>query len=186
MKNKVFVKIKGMYVDPYSIDIDENLEDPMLIKDANILEIPKVDDIEISEEDNSNPKDDDLEVINLGRYGVINGSEYIRFDEINEDSSKIKNTIKIACNEDGAVVVELIKNGAYSTHMIFEAGKKSTTAYETPFGNLLLGIYTKSLRIKREEERIVIKLEYSLDVNYNTVSECSVEIDVLSRLDEEV
>lgn len=182
-KEKVFVKIKGMYDDPFSIDIDEGLSDPMLIKDAELVEIPNLNDIEVRDEETKKDNDDDLEVIHLGHYGVLNGSEYIKFDELDEDSNVIKNTIKIACNEDGSQVVELIKKGYYSTHMIFQAGKKNTTAYETPFGSLLIGIYTKNLRIKREENRIVIKLNYSLDVNYNTISECNVEICITSKLE---
>lgn len=184
MKNKVFVKIKGAYIDPYDVEVDEKLENPVLIEDPNLYEIPMVNDIEIRDEREEGQTLEDIEVINVGHYGLINGNEYIRYNELDEDGSKIKNTIKIASEDDGTVVVELSKKGKYSTHMIFIAGKKSTTAYETPFGSLLLGIYTRSIRIKREEDNIVIKIEYSLDVNYNTVSECNVEINISEKLDD--
>jgi len=185
MKNKVFVKIKGMYADPYGIDIDENLEDPLLVKNAELVEIPKVNDLETEEKEESSKQQDDIEIINLGHYGIINSSEYVRYNELSNDGNKIKNTIKISGDEDGSVIVELTKKGNYSTHMIFNAGKKSTTSYETPFGSLLLGIYTRSIRIKREEDIITIKIDYSLDVNYNTVSDCNVEITISSKLEDE-
>ncbi len=183
MKNKVFVKIKGMYMDPYAIDINEDLKDPVLINNPDLVEIPKVDDIEISEDDKKTDNEE-IEIISVGRYGVVNGNEYIKYEELDEDGSKIKNTIKISEKDEDGVVVELSKKGKYQTHMIFHAGKKSTSAYATPFGSLLLGIYTRSIRIKRETDKIIVKVDYSLDINYDTVSDCNVEIHITSQLEE--
>ena len=45
---------------------------------------------------NGQEEEDIIEVINVGRYRIINGSEYVKYDEVYEESTqKSTNTIKI-------------------------------------------------------------------------------------------
>ena len=56
----------------------------------------KVKGLQLMNEDNEE-EEDIIEVINVGRYKVVNGSEYVKYDEVYEDTeSKITNTIKIS------------------------------------------------------------------------------------------
>ena len=58
------------------------------------------------------------------------------------------------------------------------ANEKTMTYYETPFGSLYLGIFSKNIEIDRREDGIDILIEYSLEVNYEEISECRVNISV--------
>ncbi len=121
-----------------------------------------------------------VEVISVGEYYQRNGKHYIVYDELlmEGDNSRemTKNRIKISDDQ-----VDIIKKGASNVHMIFEKNKKNLTFYNTPFGDLLIGLYTTAIKVSQEEEEIVAELEYALDINSNHVSDCSITIKVKPR-----
>ncbi|MBB5263196.1 uncharacterized beta-barrel protein YwiB (DUF1934 family) [Catenibacillus scindens] len=120
-----------------------------------------------------------LEVITVGSYYYKNGKHYILFDEMSEDGQEqTRNTIKITDNR-----VDVIKKGESSVHMIFEPDTKNMTYYQTPFGNLLVGINTLGISHKEDDLNINTKIDYALDVNYAHMSDCSIEINIKSKED---
>ena len=71
-----------------------------------------------------------------------------------------------------------MKKGASNVHMVFERGKSNLTYYNTPFGDLMLGIHTKTIDIKEEDSLIEVVLTYGLDINYGHVSDCTLNIKI--------
>ncbi|MDO5518946.1 MAG: DUF1934 domain-containing protein [bacterium] len=127
-----------------------------------------------------------VEVISVGDYYKKNEKHYLRYEDLAMDCEDLginnvnKNTIKISDTQ-----VDIMKKGASNTHMIFEKNKKNVTYYSTPFGELLIGIYTTKLDITETEEELLVKLKYALDVNASHVSDCDITIRVSSRGREE-
>ena len=120
---------------------------------------------------------DDVEMITTGDYFMKNGKHYILYDEIVEDSREIiKNTIKI--HPDG---MDVIKKGSTSTHMVFEKNKKNLSSYMTPFGEMIVGIATNDISIEEEENLLKVNVEYSLDINYEHVSDCNITVSVRAK-----
>ena len=121
-----------------------------------------------------------VEVISVGTYYKKNGKHYLLYEELTMEemgSRKLtKNKIKISDNQ-----VDIIKKGVSNTHMIFEKDKKNVTYYNTPFGELLIGIYTTKLEVVESEDEILVNLEYALDVNASHVSDCDIKIKVSAR-----
>ena len=121
-----------------------------------------------------------VEVISVGEYYERNGKHYIIYDELQMDepgSQKItKNRIKISENQ-----VDIMKKGISNVHMIFELNKKNITYYNTPYGDLLIGLYTTGLKQIKNEDEIVVGLEYALDINSSHVSDCSIMIRITPR-----
>lgn len=118
-----------------------------------------------------------VEMITAGDYFSKNGSHYILYDEIQEGvEGIIKNTIKI--RPEG---LDIIKRGSSSVHMTFEKDKKNMSCYATPVGELMIGINTKDIRVDEEEDRLKVRVAYSLDINYQHVSECNIVLDVHSK-----
>lgn len=121
-----------------------------------------------------------VEVISVGTYHKKNEKHYLLYEELPMEemvSQKLtKNTIKISDNQ-----VDIVKKGISNTHMIFEKNKRNETYYSTPFGELLIGIYTTKLEVIEEEEEILVNLEYALDVNASHVSDCDIKIKVSAR-----
>lgn len=121
--------------------------------------------------------DDAIEMIIPGTYYFKNKKHYIIFDELIEGTSSItRNTIKF--DED---IFELKRKGAVNVHMIFDTERKTLNNYSTPFGNLLIGISTSDISINESKEKLAIEVEYILDVNYEFLSNCKLNLCVTER-----
>ncbi len=122
-------------------------------------------------------KDDAVEIISVGEYYIRNNKHYILYEEVLEDLDGITNcTIKISEDQ-----IDIIKRGSTNVHMIFEENKKNTTYYHTPFGDLQVGVYTSSIKVLEEEDRVVAEIKYGLDINYSHVSDCEIMIKITPR-----
>lgn len=122
-------------------------------------------------------KDEAVEVISAGKYYNRNGRHYVLYEEILEDIAGITNcTIEISDKK-----LDIIKRGANNVHMIFEENTKNTTFYHTPYGDLLVGIYTTLMKMTEEEDKIIAEVDYSLDINYAHVSDCQIQLKITSK-----
>ena len=120
---------------------------------------------------------EDVELITTGDYFLKNGKHYIIYDEIEEDGQDvICNTIKVLPDS-----IDIIKKGNVSAHMVFERNKKNLACYMTPFGELMVGIDTSDIRVEEEEQLLRVNVDYSLDINYEHVSDCSITVSVRPR-----
>ena len=45
----------------------------------------------------------------------------------------------------------------------------------------MVGLDTKAISVDEGEDALMVKVEYSLDINYQHISECSIMVDVRSR-----
>ncbi|MBT9776849.1 DUF1934 family protein [Clostridium sp. MCC353] len=128
--------------------------------------------IQIADGDNS-----DVEMITTGDYFLKNGKHYIVYDEVMEGfDGTVKNTIKI---HPGCL--DIMKKGIANVHMVFEEDKKNIACYATPYGDMMVGINTNHISIDESEDKLKVRVDYSLDINYEHVSECNIVVDVQSR-----
>ena len=119
----------------------------------------------------------EVEMITAGDYFQKNGSHYILYDEVMEGQNDIiKNTIKI--RPEG---LDIIKRGSSSVHMTFEKDKKNLSCYATPSGEMMIGINTNDILIAEDEDSLKVRVSYSLDINYQHVSECNINLDIHSK-----
>lgn len=120
---------------------------------------------------------DDIEMITTGDYYIKNGKHYIRYDEIQEgETGVISNTIKV-----GADTLDIIKKGLANVHMTFERSKKNITCYATVMGDMMIGICTNRIVVEETEELLRVSVEYSLDINYEHISECNIVVAIQPR-----
>lgn len=119
-----------------------------------------------------------LEVITPGEYYCKNGKHYVLYEEVlEEDHSITKNTLKVSGNQ-----VDILRKGSINVHLIFEENTSNMTYYNTPFGDLLIGINTHKITTTETEDRIQVEIHYGLDVNYSHVSDCKIKIDIKPRM----
>ena len=110
-----------------------------------------------------NEENEPIEVITPASYYWKNGKHYILYDEVMEGiPGVVKNKIKIT-GEDS---MEIMKSGITNAHMVFEKNQMNVTYYDTPYGQLHVGIHTRKLDVNVDDERIDIAVEYGLDVNH--------------------
>ena len=113
-----------------------------------------------------------IEIVVPGQYYFRNGSHYLRYEEMLDDSAEpTVNYIKMSPNG-----VEVRKKGLVNVHMVFEKNKKNVTYYHTPYGSLLIGIDAYRVDIAEEEDEIIVEVEYELEINNEHVADCHIRL----------
>ena len=74
--------------------------------------------------------------------------------------------------------VEIIKSGITNTHMVFEKDKINMTQYETPYGEMMIGVFKKDIRFEEQDEKITVHVNYALDINGDPVADCNIDIKI--------
>lgn len=122
--------------------------------------------------------DDEIEVVTPANYYCRNGKHYIIYDEVFEGvQGTVRNKIKII----GTDVVEIMKSGLSSSHMVFEKNKKNLTYYKTPYGQMLVGVNTRNMEINVEDDKIGVLVDYELDVNHEPMADCKIKMNIISK-----
>lgn len=118
-----------------------------------------------------------IEIVVPGQYYFRNGSHYLQYEEMLDDSAQTTvNYIKMS--SEG---VEIRKQGQVNVHMVFEQGKKNKTFYNTPYGTLQMGIAATGLELKESEDDIQMKVDYALDMNEEHVADCYLTVQAQSK-----
>lgn len=118
-----------------------------------------------------------IEIVVPGQYYFRNGSHYLRYEEMLDDTAETTvNYIKMSPNG-----VEVRKQGQVNVHMVFEEGKKNKTFYNTPYGTLQMGILATGLELKESEDGIQMKVDYALDMNEEHVADCYLTVQAQSK-----
>ncbi len=86
----------------------------------------------------------------------------------------IKNKVRILDDQK----VEIIKSGITNTHMVFEKDKINMTQYETPYGEMMIGVFTKDIQFEEQDEKITVHVNYALDINGDPVADCNIDIKI--------
>ena len=125
----------------------------------------------------SQGEEEPVEIIVPGEYYFRNGSHYLRYEEIVEDSRKPTiNYIKMSPKG-----MEVRKKGVVNVHMVFEQGKRNMAFYTTPFGTLEMGISATNLELEESDGQIAMKVNYSLDLNQEHVADCCLDIQAQGK-----
>ena len=118
-----------------------------------------------------------IEIVVPGQYYFRNGSHYLRYEEMLDDTAETTvNYIKMSPNGE-----EVRKQGQVNVHMVFEEGKKNKTFYNTPYGTLQMGISATGLELKESEDGIQMKVDYALDMNEEHVADCYLTVQAQSK-----
>ena len=117
----------------------------------------------------------------------IRGEQY--FDDIDPDATELMTEGTMTLTADGMVLryqeteltgmegttttfevkgpqVILTRSGAVNSQMIFEEGRRHTSLYETPYGELTVDIQTSSLRHTLSQRGGVMEIRYSIAVEH--------------------
>ena len=125
-----------------------------------------------------NMDDEPIEIVSAGTYYFKDGKHYIFMEEVAEG---IPGVTKTQIRIHGKESLEVIKKGVTNMHLIFEKNKTNRCVYQTPFGQLNLGICTSKLVVDETEDTISIYTEYAMDVDCEKLADCTIRIHVKSR-----
>lgn len=121
---------------------------------------------------------ENVETIVIGKYTFEEetGYHHMEYDEMLEGFDQPTHNIL----RFGEHSLELTRSGLVNVHMVFDKNHKNLTNYVTPFGAILIGIDTKNIHITQESKEITVDVEYTLDINYEYLSNCRIAINIKS------
>ena len=118
--------------------------------------------------------DDTIEVTTTGKYYEKDGKRYHFYDEIVDDTNLIvKNSIQITEEH-----VSVSKKGVINAQMNFEKENKLVSVYETPYGQMEMGINTTGICLDEQDDFLELKLEYLLEINNQHVSDSEILLQI--------
>lgn len=119
-------------------------------------------------------RSDRIETVTAAEYYRKNGRHYVLYEEMaEEDAQPTKSLLKF-----DAHMLELTRHGVINTRMVFEENKKNLTSYNTPFGQMVIGIDTKQIRLQEQEDFLRMDVEYALDVNEEYLADSRIKITI--------
>ena len=117
--------------------------------------------------------EDTIESIMPGACQQIGEYYYIKYEEMQEGfTEKTDVLLKVKPG-----YLEMTKKGLIHVNMVIAAGESHQTNYTTPFGNLIFTMRGKNVAVSEDEQGVHIRARYSMDVNYEYLSENDIHID---------
>ena len=121
--------------------------------------------------------DDDNDVIELTTIGTLEETEesyILRYnEELEPQSAPIKTQLSVQKNRER---VELMRSGKHGSLLIIERAKRNLCNYATEYGDLLMGIYGRSIEHSVEEKEGRIAFGYDIDINGAITSQNEVTV----------
>lgn len=118
---------------------------------------------------------DKIEVLTSGNFMKKRNHFYISYNEYDEENPNIyfNNLIKVEEN-----FVTITRKGPMYSQLLLEMGKRHQCVYNTVAGNLMIGVFTKEMNVKLDENGGTLEVKYTLDFNSDFVSENSFFIKI--------
>ncbi len=107
------------------------------------------------------------ELTTSGLYEPLDDGFFLSYDEAGEELSG--SVTRLSVHSDGKILMN--RAGKYNTEMVFEPRQRHNCFYETPFGSLMMGIYTKSVTFESLENGGKLHFSYTIDFNNDLSSE---------------
>lgn len=119
---------------------------------------------------------DSVELTTVGQLYRRNGVYYICYDESEATGyAGAKTTLKV----EGDRCVTMRRNGEnMRSQLIIEKGSRHQCAYDTGYGAVTLGISGDEIVARLDDNGGHLKVNYTLDINTNTVSENELVIQI--------
>lgn len=124
----------------------------------------------------SDAEDGPTEILSKGNCYLKDGAYHLLYDGIEDEESNqiVHHRIRITPER-----VEVTRRGSTRSYMVFQEGESHQCEYQTPYGMMLLTFATDRLNYKKEEDRIMVGLEYRILLEGVPLSTNSMEIQVV-------
>ena len=119
---------------------------------------------------------DTVEFMTDGRFGINDGEYFISYDEsaMLDSGEEVKTYLYL--KSDNSVIIQ--RSGAVKSKILIEEGKRNTSFYTTPYGNLTIGVFGEAIQHNLSVFGGEITLKYTLDTDLKLLSKNTVNISV--------
>ncbi len=122
--------------------------------------------------------DDNKETVEFSTVGTmetdLTGTHFYYDESQILKAGSIKTALNIL--NDGSVILE--RSGDLNTRLVLEKNKRNNCHYNTPFGDMMIGIYCNQLDIDLNGNTGRVFMDYSIDSNFKEISKNEVTINI--------
>lgn len=118
---------------------------------------------------------DKVEVLTTGNYIMKKDHCYIGYKEYDQENPNdcYDNLIKVEEN-----MVTITRKGPMRSQLMLEKGRRHQCLYQTIAGDLMIGVFTKTMKSTLNEKGGTLEVSYTLDFNTDLVSENRFKITI--------
>ncbi|QSX08152.1 DUF1934 domain-containing protein [Alkalibacter rhizosphaerae] len=120
--------------------------------------------------------EDVIELVTQGELYRKSNSDYIIYDET-EVSGLEGTTTTLEIDRQKMSIMRL---GSTNSHMTFETGKKKFNTYTTPYGDMVMSIYTRNLAVDydKDDQPVDIRVDYNVEIQglMETTNELNIHV----------
>lgn len=120
-----------------------------------ILSINSIQAYDISDSKNA------INLVTEAKLGVEDGVFYIEYEE--SELTGLEGTKTYV--EIGKNYVSVIRNGTVNTEMLFMKNRRTSTMYNTQYGNLTVDVFTTEMNIDMKKNGGTVIVDYLIDIN---------------------
>jgi len=120
--------------------------------------------------------DDSFELMTDGEYSRVNGVS--TFSYLESELTGLDGLLTTFDVEPDRVVLR--RGDGLSGDMIFSEKQKHHFLYETPFGSIMMGIDTQSIKKNMRDDGGSLEIRYNIEVDNISVSQNLFQIDIRS------
>lgn len=117
----------------------------------------------------------ETELLTNGVFSISKGVCSVKYKESEATGFEGSDT-ELSCNGDNLAAIK--RSGSFNSHLILETGKKHFCHYNTPFGNMIVGITTNKIKNTITACGGSVYLNYSVDINSSFLSDNEIFIDI--------
>ena len=114
---------------------------------------------------------DEMRLVTTGELSgdTLQGPWQLRYTETQPDAASAD---RITFTMDKGTVT-MLREGEYSTSMIFSPGSRYEGSYDTPWGALEMGVFPTQVKYRADEDKGEVVLKYQLDIqgHYSSMRE---------------
>ena len=119
-------------------------------------------------------KDTDISLLTEGSFVFQDGVYFIDYEE--SELTGLEGTSTSI--EVGNNYVSLQRAGTVNTNMLFMKDRKTSSYYNTPYGDMQIDIFTENLNIDISHDGGKINVDYFIDINNLSTGKNNFEIEV--------
>jgi uncharacterized beta-barrel protein YwiB (DUF1934 family) len=122
----------------------------------------------------SGSDEDNMELVTKGELESVGDSLRLSYEET--ELTGMEGTTTLFHVEPERVT--LLRTGTVSSEMVFEAGKRHMSVYDTPYGNMEIGITASKLNSTLTGNGGKLEIDYDIEINHKLAGKSLVRIDV--------
>lgn len=117
----------------------------------------------------------ETELITAGKFSIKDGCYVISY--LDSEATGFEGS-ETSVSVTGNKYASIVRRGTSSSDLVIEPGKRHHCHYSTPYGDMVVGIYTHAIENELDENGGRLYMKYTIDINTSYMSDNEIIMNV--------